>query len=87
MAGSWNHMTTRSGKLRNNETFAQMIENLGDAYEAAEECYGMIWWLASALARDSAGNDGPRESVLSCISEASESYRDGLRTGGVQRSR
>lgn len=87
MAGSWQHMTTKSGKLRNNETFCGMVENLGDAYEAAEECYGMIWWLASALARDSAGNDGSRKAILSYIREAEESYRDGLKTGGVQESR
>lgn len=36
-------MTTRKGKLRNNATFCGMIENPGDAYEAAEECYGMVW--------------------------------------------
>ena len=65
---------------------AEVIENLGDAYEAAEECYGMIWWLASALARDSRGNAGDRTAILSYIREASECYRDGLVTGGVQRS-
>ena len=50
MAGSWRHMTTKSGKLRSNASFTGMIENLGDAYEAAEECYGMIWFLAEQLA-------------------------------------
>lgn len=50
MAGSWRHMTTKSGKLRSNESFTAMIENLGDAYEAAEECYGMVWYLAAQLA-------------------------------------
>lgn len=47
MAGSYNHIITKNGNLRSNESFAQMIENLGDAYEMAEEMYGMIWWLAS----------------------------------------
>jgi hypothetical protein len=36
MAGSWKHMITKSGKLRSNESFTGMIENLGDAYEAQE---------------------------------------------------
>lgn len=58
MAGSYNHCVTRLGKLRNNHSFLQHIETLGDAYEAVEEMYGMIWYLASGnearveLARD-----------------------------------
>lgn len=47
MAGSYEHATTDAGNLRDNESFTGMIENLGDAYEMAEEMYGMIWWLAS----------------------------------------
>lgn len=46
MAGSYNHIITNHGNLVNNETFVDMIENLGDAYEMAEEMYGMIWFLA-----------------------------------------
>lgn len=46
MAGSYNHIITDQGNLISNERFPQMIENLGDAYEMAEEMYGMIWWLA-----------------------------------------
>jgi hypothetical protein len=89
MAGSWNHMTTGSGKLRNTETFAGMIENLGDAYEAAEECYGMAWYLAGALAaaRMPGAEYVPRARVLEVIREAEEHYEDGLKLGGVQRSR
>ncbi len=47
MAGSYNHVTNDEGQLLNNEDFVQMIENLGDAYEAVEEMYGMIWYLAN----------------------------------------
>lgn len=50
MAGSYRHATTKNGKLRNNETFTDMVENLGDAYETVEEMYGMIWWLADGNA-------------------------------------
>lgn len=81
MAGSWQHMTTRQGKLLNNERFCGMIENLGDAYEAAEECFGMIWWLASELAELTGAS---RRDI---IAEAEGHYRDGLRLGGVQPSR
>lgn len=46
MAGSYAHAIDRQGRLRDNNSFAGMIENGGDAYEMAEEMYGMIWWLA-----------------------------------------
>ena len=88
MAGSWQHMTTKSGKLLNNENFCGMIENLGDAYEAAEECYGMIWYLASQLAAYKDENSGEaREAMLTWVGAAEEHYKDGLRIGGVQKAR
>jgi hypothetical protein len=83
MAGSWQHMTTRSGKLRNNESFCGLIENLGDAYEAAEECFGMIQWLAEQLAQQTGA------SRQHWITEAvrRQHRNEGLRLGGVQRER
>lgn len=48
MAGSYNHAVTDTGDFRDNGSFVDMIDNLGDAYEMAEEMYGMIWYLASA---------------------------------------
>jgi len=83
MAGSWQHMTGRTGRLLNNENFTGMIENLGDAYEAAEECYGMIWWLAETIA----GPGATRAQILRVIRQAQEHYQDGLRLGGRQRER
>jgi hypothetical protein len=77
-------MTTRQGKLRNNESFCSMIENLGDAYEAAEECYGMVWYLAARLAAIHAGEQGQ---ARYWVKAAEEHYQDGLRLGGVQRAR
>lgn len=50
MAGSYNHVVNHKGQLLNNENFVNMIENLGDAYEMAEEMYGMIWFLADGSA-------------------------------------
>lgn len=46
MAGGYNHIVTEDGNLRSNKAFVNMIENLGDAYEMAEELYGMVWFLA-----------------------------------------
>lgn len=43
MAGSYRHMIDKeSGQLITNEDFIGMINNLGDAYEMAEECWHMI---------------------------------------------
>lgn len=46
MAGSYKHATTKSGKLREPFDMVRMLENGGDVWEALEEMYGMIWWLA-----------------------------------------
>lgn len=67
MAGSWNHIITDDGALISNEDFPDMIENLGDAYEACEECYGMVLFLS---------NGDPAK-----IEEARERYREGLELG------
>ena len=83
MAGSWQHMTTKSGKLRNNETFCDQIENGGDFYEALEECYGMVQWLAAQLA-DACPDTA--HSRADWVDIAQANYQDGLRLGGVQRS-
>lgn len=88
MAGSWNHMTTSKGKLLSNENFTGMIENLGDAYDAAEECYGMVWYLAKQLA-DIGDREGKpsRSDILGVITEAKACHQEGLKLGGVQRER
>lgn len=48
MVGSYNHCVDNDGNLLSNDRMmisGAMIENLGDAYEAIEEMYGMIWYL------------------------------------------
>jgi hypothetical protein len=87
MAGSWQHMTTGTGRLRNNESFCGMAENLGDAYEAAEECYGMVWYLAARIAEVRGPGRPSRGEVLAVIREAEARYKEGLKLGGVQRDR
>lgn len=42
MAGSYNHLVGEDGKF----TF-DLIENMGDAYEACEECFDIIKKLTS----------------------------------------
>lgn len=46
MAGSYNHCIAKDGQLLLPRQFTDMIENLGDAFEAIEEFYGMVWYLA-----------------------------------------
>lgn len=82
MAGSYSHMTNDKGKFRGTE----FIENLGDAYEALEECYGMIWQLAARLDEEHDGEHGgfPRadaerlKDIARYVEEARENYVAGL---------
>lgn len=74
MAGSYNHVTDENGQLRG-ESFTDMIENLGDAYEAIEEMYGMIWFLA-----------GTDERAASRVEQARRQYQDGIRMSPSGRS-
>lgn len=46
MAGSYNHIVDENGNLISNKEFSGMIENLGDAYEMAEECWCLIQILS-----------------------------------------
>jgi hypothetical protein len=41
MAGSYSHIVNSKNEFRGIE----LIDNLGDAHEALEECYWMIWLL------------------------------------------
>ena len=72
MAGSYEHVTTSKGKLRSPETMFGMIENRGDTYEAIEEMYGMIWWLAKEVAYET------HQTTADVVEEARQNYRAGL---------
>lgn len=50
MAGSYKHCIDDNGKLLNPTDLNNMIENGGDVYEAVEELYGMLWYLAKGNA-------------------------------------
>jgi hypothetical protein len=71
MAGSYNHVVTQQGNLRSNESFVQMVENLGDAYETVEEMYGMIWYLADRVAFH-------RHPLRDIVEQAQQNYQRGL---------
>lgn len=61
MAGSYGHITNSKGQF----VGVELLENGGDTYEACEELYGMIWFLA--------GGDKKK------VKEAHEAYQLGLR--------
>lgn len=42
MAGSYKHVVNDDGTFRG----VDLLDHMGDAYEAVEEMYGMIWFLA-----------------------------------------
>lgn len=49
MAGSYNHVVKEDGNLESNEVVVDMLETGGDVFEAVEEMYGMIWYLANLV--------------------------------------
>lgn len=71
MAGSYNHVVTDSGNLRSPDSMSGMLENGGDVYEAVEEMYGMIWWLAYTSNLDVAPKD--------VVEMARQNYGEGLK--------
>jgi hypothetical protein len=74
MAGSYYHVVTDDGNLIRSEWFPNVIENLGDAYEAIEELYGMIWFLAG----QSLGDEPTGQQHRAMVSLARVNYRRGL---------
>jgi len=71
MAGSWNHIVTKRGQFRG----VELIDNLGDADEALEECYGMVWLLAHSITEltGELGTDAAAH-----IEDARAHYKDGI---------
>lgn len=60
MAGSYGHITNKQHQF----TGVELLENGGDVYEACEELYGMIWYLA----------DGD----IAKVNQAWDRYEEGL---------
>lgn len=72
MAGSYNHVITEEGNLRGPEKVSQTLETGGDVYEAVEEMYGMIWWLAHMAP------DAPPMTPAELVQMACQNYPAGL---------
>lgn len=89
MAGSYNHVVEDDGSLASNETVAGMLENGGDVFEAVEQMYGMIWYLAERLnANLPAGAPAFRDlDRLDLVEEARKNYQQGLRWSPTDRYR
>lgn len=69
MAGSYGHVVQKDGNLASNKRVVDMLENGGDVFEAIEEMYGMIWYLASKqVGREKAA-----------VEDARKNYREGLK--------
>ena len=85
MAGSYNHVILDDGNLGSNEWVANMLENGGDVFEAVEEMYGMIWFLAwqSAASHISFEQfkslEYAREIVKDVVETARQNYEEGLK--------
>lgn len=82
MAGSYSHCVGDDGKLLPPEELCSMLEcTSGDVYEAIEEMYGMIWYLAENYARsleEAQGEPEGTHSTEGMVEDARKQYRDGI---------
>lgn len=89
MAGSYNHVVnTKTGALLKPEKALGMLECYhNDVYEALEEMYGMIWFLANEVYwSDRELHEGPTEkTVESVLENARQNYRKGLQISPTKR--
>lgn len=73
MAGSYRHVVSDSagnvGKLLDPRDVVSMLETPGDVFEAVEEMFGMIWFLAGQI------NPGDPASVVEL---AENNFRSGI---------
>lgn len=72
MAGSYGHVVRDDGGLGNNDHITSMLENGGDVFEAIEEMYGMLWYLAKSLEMETG------RAAATLIAEAQAHYKEGL---------
>jgi hypothetical protein len=70
MAGSYGHVVRKDGNLHSNKVVAEMLENGGDVFEAVEEMYGMIWFLACTHAY---------QDPKAAVQDARRQYQEGLK--------
>lgn len=78
MAGSYNHCVKKDGSLRGPQGLNSMIENGGDVYEAVEEMYGMIWYLANRLNTEEDAFRSEPYTIEEIVEDARKKYAEGL---------
>jgi hypothetical protein len=86
MAGAYNDVVEEDGSLQPEEDLASLIEISPTGFEVAaivENMYGMIWYLAHALATQVAyqlsPNDSAREALIKgYVQAAQKQYKQGL---------
>lgn len=76
MGGSYTHVTSdEDGRLLISQQVQSMLEcHSRDVYEAVEQMYGMIWWLASALE----GESSLDRTAAQFVEAARHNYKNGL---------
>ena len=78
MAGSYSHVVTNNrGKLLNRKNFEEMIEKPSDAYQATEEMYGMIHYLAARV--ELLTPEKIYQTPEQIVEEAQKNYRHGIK--------
>lgn len=83
MAGSWGHITDDDHSLLAPREFGNNVEPT-DVYEVAEECFGMVWYLAYELTTyRNNGLPPTRDQVIRVIGEAEANSGDGVTLGGI----
>lgn len=86
MAGSYGHVIDEDGGLRSSFDVADMLENGGDVYEAVEEMYGMIWYLATELAlAPSVWSNFSPDDPMEMIQNAIDNHHIGLEKSPTKR--
>jgi hypothetical protein len=84
MAGSYNHVVNDDGTLKSNEALVNSLETGGDVYEAIEEMYGMIWWLANKLDESLPSMFGPHDTPF-IVEQARLMHHEGLEISAANR--
>lgn len=86
MAGSYLHCVDKDGKLYAPKTLTGMLEcSSRDVYEAVEELYGMVWYLANELhdlddeVSSSEWHEDASHSTAENVEIARQNYREGLK--------
>lgn len=74
MAGSYNHIVDKYGRLRPQQEIVDMLGNGGDGFEVIEEMYSMIWYLGYLLKVSEVYG-----TAKDAVDEAHTFYKEGLK--------